>query len=133
MTLRDRREALGLTQAEVAQRIGASQPTYGAIESGRTAMPSPELRRAISRVLGIRHVDFLVETGQLADWELPGFNANAPEPDPRLLDLMALLGQLDLDADNRATTLSGILRMWAEQDRQRQHERPVAVHGVARR
>ena len=85
-------------------------------------MPNPELRRAISKALGIRHVDFLVAVGELGDWELPGFSPTAPERDPQLESLEALLNQLDLGRDNRAGTLFGILRMWSEQDRGRHSE-----------
>ena len=122
MSLRARREALGLTQQDVADRAGTTQPYYGQIESGRTRMPNAELRRSISNALGIRHVDFLVEVGELGDWELPGFSPTAPERDPQLESLEALLNQLDLGRDNRAGTLFGILRMWSEQDRGRHSE-----------
>jgi transcriptional regulator with XRE-family HTH domain len=131
MSLRARREALGLTQAEVAERAGTTQAYYGQIESGRTRMPNAELRRSISAALGLRHVDFLIEVGELGDWELPGFSASQPVPDQLREDLIALIGQIDLQVDNRAGTLSGILRLFAEQDRQRNGVRPTAVQREA--
>jgi hypothetical protein len=75
-------------------------------------------------------VDFLVEVGILDDWEIPGFSPN--EPDPLREDLVTQLGQLDLSVDNRASTLSGILLMWATQDRQRSaHRIPAAPDEAA--
>jgi transcriptional regulator with XRE-family HTH domain len=125
MSLRDKREALGLTQEDVAERIGTSQSVYAQIESGKTKLTNADRRRAISQALGIRHVDFLVEVGELEDWEVPGFSASAPPPDPRLEQMDALLRRIDLDTDSRATTLSGILHLWAAQDQER--SRPVPV------
>jgi transcriptional regulator with XRE-family HTH domain len=113
------RAALGLTQKEVADAIGITSEYYSQIERGRIALPNAELRRAISRVLGIRHIDFLVDVGVLDDWEVPGFDAMAPEPNPLREQLDRYLNQLDFDTDNRAATLLGILQMWASQDRQR--------------
>jgi len=117
-TLRDRRESLGLTQEELAQRTETTRSYISQIESGKVQMPNAELRRAISKALGIRHVDFLVAVGELGDWEVPGFSPTA-DPDPRLASLEALLAMIDLDSDSRAITLSGILQSWAEQDRAR--------------
>ena len=125
MSLRQRREVLGLTQQEVADRSGTSKEYYSQIETGRVKLPNPELRREVSRVLGLRHVDFLVEVGILDDWEIPGFSPN--EPDPLREDLVTQLGQLDLSVDNRASTLSGILLMRAAQDRQRSPHRITAA------
>jgi transcriptional regulator with XRE-family HTH domain len=119
MTLKEYRERLGLTQKDVAQQAGIISEYYSQIERGRISLPNTELRRAISRVLGIRHVDFLVAAGILDDWEVPGFSATAPASDPLQEEVALYLRQLDLDADNRAATLLGILRMWAQQDRQR--------------
>ena len=117
-SLKERREGLRLTQSEVAQRAGTTAAYISQIESGKVNMPNAELRRAISKALGIRHVDFLVAVGELGDWEVPGFSPTA-DPDPRLALLEALLAMIDLDSDSRAITLSGILQSWAEQDRAR--------------
>jgi hypothetical protein len=40
-------------------------------------------------------------------------------PDPVREQIDRHLGQLDLESDNRAETLLGILKMWSAQDRQR--------------
>lgn len=50
--MRAAREALGLTQEQVAEKIGISQRFYAKIEKGET--PGLEYRQAISSVLGMR-------------------------------------------------------------------------------
>jgi transcriptional regulator with XRE-family HTH domain len=117
-TLRQRREALGLTQQEVAAQAGTSQSYYGQIELGQR-LPNAELRRAISAALGIRHVDFLVAVGELGDWEVPGFDATNGPPDPETAALVHLVESLDLSRSDRAATLASILQFWAQQDRAR--------------
>ena len=131
MTLRERRELLGLTQKDVADRAGTTKEYYSQIETGRVVLPNIELRREISRALGIRHIDFLMAQGIIEDWEVPGFSADAPPPDPRLEQVETLLTQFDLGSDNRAATLSGILQLWVDQDRQR-GTLPVSVRNGTR-
>lgn len=63
MTLKKYREAMGLTQKDVADRVGLSANRYAQIERGDVALPAIEIRRQICEVLGIRHVDFLVCAG----------------------------------------------------------------------
>lgn len=46
------REELGLTQAQVARKVGLSPPVYGRVERGGM-MPSVPVLRAISVVLGV--------------------------------------------------------------------------------
>lgn len=119
LTLRTRRESLGLTQADLAQKVETTPNYISMIESGKVKLPNAELRRAISAALGIRHVDFLVAVGELEDWEVPGFSAEQPERDPDLARRIAMLEQLDLDRDNRGSTLDVVLQGWAAQDRAR--------------
>jgi transcriptional regulator with XRE-family HTH domain len=128
MTLKEYRERLGLTQKDVAQQAGIISEYYSQIERGRISLPNTELRRAISRVLGIRHVDFLVAAGILDDWELPGFSATEPVPDPVRDQIQTMLDQVALEADNRAETLLGILKLWAAQDRQRLEPATLLLH-----
>ncbi len=117
VTLRERREALGFTQQEVADSAGTTQGNYGRIELGTTQIPRIELRRELSRVLGMTHVEFLVAIGELGDWEVPGFDASAEPPDTELEARLALLREIDLTRDNRGPTLDSILRLWSRQDR----------------
>lgn len=48
VTLREYREALRLTQGEVAKRAGTTAAYISQIESGNVKLPNAELRRAIS-------------------------------------------------------------------------------------
>lgn len=120
MSLKSRREALGLTQEDVAAMAGVHPNYYSQIERGRVKWPDPDLRRAISKALRMRHVDFMIEVGQLEEWELPGFSPTVSDPDPEVERLEALLAQVDLRADRRAATLAALLEMFRAQDRQRQ-------------
>lgn len=119
VTLRERRDALGFTQEDVADRSGTTQATYARIEKG-TQIPRVELRRELCRVLGMTHIEFLVAIGELGDWEVPGFDATATPLDPSMQARIALLDKIDLARDHRAQTLDGMLRLWHQQDRERQ-------------
>ncbi len=60
MTLRTKREQFGMTQAEVAERVGIPQPTYARIENGTLRVPNPEPRRGRS---GGEIVEYAHRTG----------------------------------------------------------------------
>ncbi|MFC5337444.1 helix-turn-helix transcriptional regulator [Leucobacter denitrificans] len=51
-TMRDRREEAGLTQAELARRVGVTRQTLIAIEQGKYS-PSLELAFQIAREFGV--------------------------------------------------------------------------------
>ena len=51
-TIRARRDAAGLTQAELAKRVGITRQTLIAIEQGRYS-PTLELAFQVSRVFGV--------------------------------------------------------------------------------
>lgn len=55
-----RRKEKGLTQAELAQRVGIAQRTVAAYESGERR-PSVEVAKKIAQELGIRWTDFYEE------------------------------------------------------------------------
>lgn len=115
----DYRRDTGATQAELAERIGTSPAYLSQIENGKVAFPNADLRRRIAGALRIRHIDLLVAAGELSAEEVPG----PSQPVRNLNDPVELLcdqiSQLDLRVDNRAVTLSGMLGLWAEQDRSR--------------
>lgn len=78
LSLRERRELLGMTQAEMGQRLGVNANHISLIEQGKVKLPDIELRRELARALGIRHIDVLVAQGILDDWEMPGFSPDTP-------------------------------------------------------
>lgn len=56
-----RRQSLGLTQHDVARKLGVSQPTYAAIEAGRRE-PGLETIARVAKALSISPAELLVET-----------------------------------------------------------------------
>jgi transcriptional regulator with XRE-family HTH domain len=117
--IRARRLQLGMTQVELAEAAGVSQPVISDVERSQTKLPNVEARRGIARALGIRHVDLLVAAGELSSEEVPGFSAETPAPDPDLARRIAMMEALDWDRDNRGNTLDVVLQGWAAQDRNR--------------
>lgn len=55
--IRDRREALGLTQAQVAERVGRSPSTIGAWEAGRSRPADAATMATLVSLLGLTDVD----------------------------------------------------------------------------
>lgn len=53
-----RREELDMTQGQVAEQVGISQPSYCDIESGKTKYPRPETAKKIGAVLGFSWTRF---------------------------------------------------------------------------
>ena len=51
MILKELREKLGLTQQQLATRLGCHLGTVQALEGGKTKAPSPLLQKAINRLI----------------------------------------------------------------------------------
>lgn len=64
--LRAAREAIGFTQAEVAERMGMHRPTLSEIEAGRRAVTSEELAQ-LARVYATSVAALLAETESVSD------------------------------------------------------------------
>lgn len=62
MRIRAVRERRGLTQAELARRIGRSASVLSAVERGRT-LPGFDILRRLAAVLGVSIVDFFQPAG----------------------------------------------------------------------
>ena len=56
------REENGLTQAEVAKQLGIVQPSYQAIESGKTIYPNAKTAIQLGKLLGFRWTRLYEET-----------------------------------------------------------------------
>ncbi|MCL1800893.1 MAG: XRE family transcriptional regulator [Promicromonosporaceae bacterium] len=63
--LRERRRALGLTQAEAASRLGLARPNYVAMERG-TRVPQPKTERALRERLSARPSELVRRNRQAA-------------------------------------------------------------------
>lgn len=80
--LRDRREALGLRQADLAERLGESQTTVSRVENGERRLDVIELRTWL-RALRVGFVPFLRQLDRtLNDRSFPEFR-DAKSATPR--------------------------------------------------
>lgn len=73
--IRARREALGLTQRQVAERIGSTESgtTVGRIESGFIRQPGVETLSGLAEALGLPMADLFTAAGYAVPSELPSF------------------------------------------------------------
>ncbi|WP_100464758.1 helix-turn-helix domain-containing protein [Mycobacteroides abscessus] len=71
-TLRQRREALGLSANKVARLAGIYPSTYWRIEAGQVPKPDTDSLLAIAAALDISAADLFAASGWLRDSELPG-------------------------------------------------------------
>lgn len=69
--IRARRDELGLSALELADRADLPPAYINALESGRIGLPGVERRRQLAQALGVAHVDFLIAAGELREDELP--------------------------------------------------------------
>jgi transcriptional regulator with XRE-family HTH domain len=105
--IKARREALNVSQTDLAAAVGTSRSYLAQIEGGRIALPNAGLRRDIARELAVPHLRLLVEAGELTADEA-GPCAAAPLPFPAgSLGAYAvdLLRRLDDDGMRQAVVL----------------------------
>ena len=76
--VRQRRNALGLTQEEVADASAIGRSHLSQVESGKIGLPNVEIRRRLADTLRVRHVDLLIAAGEISDDEVR--NGSAPAP-----------------------------------------------------
>lgn len=69
--VRRRREAIGMSQIELATAAGLTKSEVSSLELGRIKLPSAAKRRALAGVLRLRHVDLLLAAGELTPDEVP--------------------------------------------------------------
>ncbi len=82
--LRDRREALGLRQADLAQRLGETQATVSRVENGERRLDVIELRTWL-RALRVGFVPFVRQLDrQLNDRAFPEFRVTKAAAPKRL-------------------------------------------------
>jgi len=68
--VRERRQALGLSQTQVEARAGLAPRTVSNVETGRSTLPVPEHRRRLATVLRVTLAELLVAAGELTADEL---------------------------------------------------------------
>lgn len=64
-----RREAMGITQSQLADRAGVPRQTVNRLEQGITKLPGALVRRQLAEALGVSHLDLLVAAGELTAQE----------------------------------------------------------------
>lgn len=71
--VRERRQALGLTQEELAERVGPTmrQAKISRLEHGRVALPRREKLEALAAALEVSLGDLLVRSGWMTDGDRP--------------------------------------------------------------
>lgn len=70
--VRTRRQALGMSQTELAERVGVTQTYISNMELQRVQLPNADVRRALAAALRISHLDLLVLIGEIEESEVPG-------------------------------------------------------------
>lgn len=87
--IKERRRQLGISQTELASRIGVSQGYMSQLEGDKVGLPGADLRRRIARALSVSHLDVLVATGELMASE------TGPSTDTRSDAVRRLQGRID--------------------------------------
>lgn len=70
--LRALRKAKGLTQVELGEAIGYSEPYLSQIETG-SKIPSTELLRAVSNEMGVTYIGMMIKAGYVTEEEVLTF------------------------------------------------------------
>lgn len=97
--IRERRQELGLTQEQLAERIGVNvrQAEVSRLESGRIALPRRERMELLAAALEVSLGELLVRSGWMDEGDA------LPDRDPdRDIDLIAWSGPVPEDVDGMA-------------------------------
>lgn len=94
--VKERRAALGITQDDLAERIGRDQRFVSRLENNRKEFPAPETIAALSTALEVPQTDILRSAGYLdviAEWD--GDAATRWREHEIRRDLVAIRAQID--------------------------------------
>jgi transcriptional regulator with XRE-family HTH domain len=117
--IKERREVLGLTQTELAERADVPRTTVNRVETGTTKLPSPDIRRRLARALSVPHLDLLIAAGELSGDDIRSAGVVAVEIiEPERAELLAKLELVRLHDQTRIDALTFILDGWLRQDRE---------------
>ena len=123
-----RRQDLGMTQADLAAAVERSQEWVSKIESGRITNPHKSTLQRLARVLGVDVADLYI-AAQLADSQSAArrIAQTLPEPidpdDPRQ-DLVKLLYRFQ-PSGSRLSTLRLLMMTYINEDRAARAEAPA--------
>jgi transcriptional regulator with XRE-family HTH domain len=121
--IKEKRDALGINQSELARVSGVLRETINRIENNKTMLPSADSRRRLARALNVRHIDLLVAAGELTEDEVDDVApmvANNPD-----IDLIAESWEF-LDRQDREA-VKRVVRSFAESNPGYSVEEPVKV------
>lgn len=83
--VRERRQALRLTQRELGERINLPAARIAQIEVGKVTLPGANVRRDLAAALGVSHLDLLIAAGEITLEEIRATGVQGVvEDDPRL-------------------------------------------------
>lgn len=110
--IRARRDDLGLTQTDLADRALLQRAHLSEIERGKIALPNAVIRRNLAGALGVSHLDLLVAAGEITQEEL-GTVAGIVErnPDDPREQLIQAIRQTPMP-DHYAVGLIRMLETW---------------------
>ena len=92
---RQARLRAGLTQADVAERVGLATEVYGRLERGRMLPSVPSLRRLCIALRTPSDIFLGLNTGEVATWVAETSQPEHDEEVPELRRLMRNLRKLD--------------------------------------
>lgn len=128
--VRERRERIGLSQTELADRVGIRKGYMSQIESGKIGLPNADLRRRLATALRVRHVDLLIAAGELTRDELPVVGEPAPgsEADELLASMPEDIRDITIELMRRYARRYGQVLEAVEELSLRQDAVPALVH-----
>lgn len=111
--IRQLRRAVGLSQSELAARVGVHASYIGHLETGRIKLPSENILTRLARALGTDSEDLLAAAGYLT---APAKSAPLDLADPSLKIYLAALGELPQEDQQ---VLSQIIQAFLARNRRR--------------
>jgi transcriptional regulator with XRE-family HTH domain len=104
------REAAGLTQAQLAERVGYTEALIAAVEQGRR-IPRPELVDAVDRAVGARGV-LIAMKGEVAKARYPGFFRRYAQLEPEAVELHSYSNHVVKGFLQTEEYARAVFRMW---------------------
>jgi len=115
--IRQRREAIGQPQGEVADAAGITRPYMSQLESGKVKTPGADIRRRLAQALGVTHLDLLVAAGELTSDEVAPKEPSDPVLEDVFAGLIPMARRIEWAKAERIATVRTIFEMYMREDR----------------